>query len=164
MIWLREYENFLNNSDLIDQFGIYSDSDDFSILNETIEYENNLENLLINNDKQKKHLTTCKLYKFLNQPYHDVWYSFLRLSNESLNKNNQNSTENCPKILRFIIKIVFNNTLMWKNRIKVITDSRKIVNDYKTELNATIYEENAMFIDQMLSLKTSMIQVNFNFF
>lgn len=111
----------------------------------------------------RNNLNTCKLNEFLSLPFHSLWISFLRLSNETFpidnNELNQNSKKNCPKILRFIFTIAFKNTSTWKDRIEVITSCRKIASNYQNELNTTIWEENAMFIDQILSLKMSLIQV-----
>ncbi|PAV64924.1 hypothetical protein WR25_10558 isoform B [Diploscapter pachys] len=99
-------------------------------------------------DPFKANLTTTKLGQFLRSPFYEHWGPFMKVSN---------SSEGRLKIDRFWMTIAYQNTSSWETRIGLMEQWRSIVARYK-DLNATVWEPNGMFIDQMLSLRSTAVQ------
>ncbi|CAJ0561245.1 unnamed protein product, partial [Mesorhabditis spiculigera] len=91
-------------------------------------------------------LSYGKLEPFLNDTLRRQYQSFVKLTNSSSNP-----------IQRFSLVFVFEKLSSWEERIRLVEEWRGIVNSY-SEMNATIYDVNAMFVDQIISLKPLAMQ------
>lgn len=94
-------------------------------------------------DPLKTPMTLDKLPEFLRSPFYKHWSSFLR---RGLTENGQDIIE------QFWINVAYTETASWDTRIELMQQWRGIALRYK-DLNASVWEPNGMFVDQMLSLK-----------
>ncbi|CCD67927.1 SSD domain-containing protein [Caenorhabditis elegans] len=92
-------------------------------------------------DPYQANITTAKLPEFLKSPFFKHWDSFIHYHYE----------EGVIKLDRFMMNVAYDNTSSWDTRIQLMTDWRKVANNY-SDLNVTVWEPNGMFVDQMLSL------------
>ncbi|KIH59468.1 hypothetical protein ANCDUO_10294 [Ancylostoma duodenale] len=61
-------------------------------------------------------------------------------------------------VRKFSLVVVYENNTSWDDRIDLMLKWRAIVDRYP-KLNASVWNVNAMFVDQMLSLKSLTWQV-----
>ena len=61
-------------------------------------------------------------------------------------------------INQFMITIVYDRLTNWQERIDIMIKWREIAARYEKTLGASVWESNAMFVDQMLSLKQVSLQ------
>ncbi|KAK6018304.1 hypothetical protein OSTOST_16120, partial [Ostertagia ostertagi] len=89
-----------------------------------------------------------KLAGFLGNPLYKHHKAFLNLD--------YNQT---VSVRKFSLVVVYENNTSWDDRIDLMLKWRAIVDRYPS-LNASVWNVNAMFVDQMLSLKSLTWQVN----
>ncbi|KAK6726940.1 hypothetical protein RB195_004938 [Necator americanus] len=83
-----------------------------------------------------------KLAGFLGNPLYKHHKAFLKLDyNQSVS------------VRKFSLVVVYENNTSWDDRIALMLKWRAIVDKYP-KLNASVWNVNAMFVDQMLSLKS----------
>ena len=70
------------------------------------------------------------------------------------------SQSECPTVSKFIISFAFRDILGWDQRIELVQRARSIAakNSLALGLAVSVWEENNMFVDQMLSLHSVAIQ------
>uniref|UniRef100_A0A914ZN15 SSD domain-containing protein n=1 Tax=Parascaris univalens TaxID=6257 RepID=A0A914ZN15_PARUN len=135
LLWLRDYETFYEKGSLTDLFSLFGldvDSD---------------RRKSDNKDPTKTGLDYDKLDDFLESPFYVHWKTFMRVTR----------TSDGPRVSRFWFTVAYQNMSTWEQRIEIMQTWRKIASDHK-DLNATVWETNGMFVDQMLSLKSVAIQ------
>ncbi|EYC15948.1 hypothetical protein Y032_0035g3059 [Ancylostoma ceylanicum] len=95
------------------------------------------------NDEEhpEKDLDYNKLPGFLNSTLYKHHASFLNLD----------YSQDVP-IRKFSLVVVYKNTTSWNDRIHLMLSWRAIVDKYP-RLNASVWNVNSMYVDQMLSLK-----------
>ncbi|TKR58407.1 hypothetical protein L596_029855 [Steinernema carpocapsae] len=91
-----------------------------------------------------------KLEAFLDSPFYEHFKSFVKLER-------QPEAPHFPIVTRFWFNVAYENTSSWEDRIDLMIDWRNIAAKYP-DLNATVWEANGMFVDQMLSLKSVALQ------
>ncbi|KHN70711.1 Patched domain-containing protein 3 [Toxocara canis] len=133
MLWLRDYMTYWRDATLYD-FDFYEDSD--AIMSTTP----------FAVDPLKTGIDYSRLGEFLQSPIYKHWVSFMRLRNDT----------ELP-VEKFWLTVAYHNATSWNDRIELMQQWRVIVHSYK-RLNATVWEANSMFVDQMLSLKTLTLQ------
>ncbi|KAK6105478.1 Patched family protein [Brugia pahangi] len=141
LLWLRDYKTYWWEALLYD-FDYFSD-DNIALTTTASpisKYEANF---------GKEMLDYSKLNDFLFSPLYKHWKIFLKLRNDS----------NIP-VESFCFVVTYQNLTSWKERIELMQKWRSIANSYK-DLNASVWEANSMFVDQMLSLKTLAMQTCF---
>ncbi|VDK44810.1 unnamed protein product [Anisakis simplex] len=134
LLWLRDYKKYWKAASLYD-FDFYDDDD--IVKNASVAAVT---------DPLKTDFDYSRLNEFLLSPLYKHWASFMRL---------RNNTE--LKIEKFWLTVAYHNATSWNDRIQLMQQWRVIVQSYK-HLNATVWEANSMFVDQMLSLKTLTLQ------
>lgn len=140
LLWLRDYKTYWWEALLYD-FDYFSDDNIALTTTASIsKYEAN---------SGKEMLDYSKLNDFLFSPLYKHWKIFLKLRNDS----------NIP-VESFCFVVTYQNLTSWKERIELMQKWRSIANSYK-DLNASVWEANSMFVDQMLSLKTLAMQTCF---
>ncbi|VDK77195.1 unnamed protein product [Onchocerca ochengi] len=132
LLWLRDYRTYWSEAELYD-FDYFADdistTTALTILDQQTEYE-------------KQIIDYSKLNDFLFSPLYSHWKNFLKLGNDS----------DIP-VESFGFLVTYQNLTSWKERIELMQKWRHIANAYK-DLNASVWESNSFFVDQMLSLKT----------
>ncbi|VDK40280.1 unnamed protein product [Gongylonema pulchrum] len=134
LLWLREYQTYWQEVSLYD-FDYFTD-----------EAMTTTPKLSVKNGKET--IDYSKLNDFLFSPLHKHWKNFLKLRNDS----------DLP-VERFSFLVVYQNTTSWTERIELMQKWRSIAHSY-SDLNASVWEANSMFVDQMLSLKTLAMQAS----
>lgn len=129
LLWLRDYKRYWEEAKLYD-FDFYDDEKD----------QKN-----ISSSSQRK-MDYSKVDEFLQSPLYAHWAAFIRRGNSS----------EVP-IQKFWFSVAYHNATSWADRIELMRQWRIIADSYK-DLNATVWEANSMFVDQMLSLKTLTLQ------
>lgn len=92
-------------------------------------------------------ITLSKLSDFLESKVYRHWETFMRVRNHG----------NAPIVESFWLTVAYENTSQWETRIELMNQWRSIVKQYP-DLNASVWEPNGMFVDQMLSLKSGALQ------
>uniref|UniRef100_A0A915BS05 SSD domain-containing protein n=1 Tax=Parascaris univalens TaxID=6257 RepID=A0A915BS05_PARUN len=133
LLWLRDYEKYWIEATLYD-FDFYEDDE---VEKTTVPSEVNA---------VRTGLDYSRLNEFLQSPIYEHWAPFMRL---------RNNTE--LPVEKFWLTVAYHNATSWSDRIELMEQWRMIVNSYQ-QLNATVWEANSMFVDQMLSLKTLTLQ------
>uniref|UniRef100_A0A914CBG1 SSD domain-containing protein n=1 Tax=Acrobeloides nanus TaxID=290746 RepID=A0A914CBG1_9BILA len=127
ILWLRDYIEYINT---YEDFDYYSEN---GVPASSLEVTNNSET----------GVDYKRLKEFLASPIYKYYRSFMKL----------NDTNPDLPLSKFMFIITYHNTTSWDDRIDIVQKSRDIASRY-LEMNVTIWEANAMFVDQMLSLKT----------
>ncbi|CAG9541022.1 unnamed protein product [Cercopithifilaria johnstoni] len=138
LLWLRDYRTYWWEALLYD-FDYFSD-DTITLTTTTPQLSKQGANF------EKEMIDYSKLNDFLFSPLYKHWKNFLKLRNDS----------DIP-VKSFCFVVIYQNSTSWKERIELMQKWRSIVNSYK-DLNASVWEANSMFVDQMLSLKTLALQ------
>ncbi|VDK70846.1 unnamed protein product [Litomosoides sigmodontis] len=146
LLWLRDYKTYWWEALLYD-FDYFSD--DTAALTTTT--TTTTTRATSQTSKQgiklgKEMIDYSKLNDFLSSPIYKQWRNFLKLRNDS----------DVP-VESFCFVVTYQNSTSWKERIELMQKWRSIANSYK-DLNASVWEANSMFVDQMLSLKTLALQ------
>uniref|UniRef100_A0A914RBC4 SSD domain-containing protein n=1 Tax=Parascaris equorum TaxID=6256 RepID=A0A914RBC4_PAREQ len=128
LLWLRDYEKYWIEATLYD-FDFYEDDE---VEKTTVPSEVNA---------VRTGLDYSRLNEFLQSPIYKHWAP--------------NNTE--LPVEKFWLTVAYHNATSWSDRIELMEQWRMIVNSYQ-QLNATVWEANSMFVDQMLSLKTLTLQ------
>uniref|UniRef100_A0AC35TGZ3 SSD domain-containing protein n=1 Tax=Rhabditophanes sp. KR3021 TaxID=114890 RepID=A0AC35TGZ3_9BILA len=133
MVWIRDYQEYIKDND---GFALWEDFlDDNTYVkeekNETLDYSN--------------------LKGFLRSPIQKHWNAFIKLNQPNTFPTHQNP------ISKFWFLVAYKNIDSWDKRISLMIKWRQIADKYNS-LNVTVWESNAMFVDQMLSLKTLTMQ------
>ncbi|KAF8384299.1 ptr-5, partial [Pristionchus pacificus] len=135
LIWLRDYADYSTRGEpIVDLFSM--------MLGEM--RMTNTEKV----DPLATNMTLDKLDKFLASPFYKHWSSFLR---QGVNEHGERVID------QFWINVAYQNTSSWEVRIDLMEEWREIAARYK-DLNASVWEPNGMFVDQMLSLKGVAVQ------
>ncbi|GMT33947.1 hypothetical protein PFISCL1PPCAC_25244, partial [Pristionchus fissidentatus] len=135
LIWLRDYADYCaRGNPIIDVFA--------AMLGET--RMTNTERF----DPLSTNMPLDKLDAFLASPFFKHWSSFLR---QGVGKNGEKVID------QFWINVAYQNTSSWEIRIELMEEWRELAAKYK-DLNASVWEPNGMFVDQMLSLKGVAVQ------
>uniref|UniRef100_A0A0R3S1T8 SSD domain-containing protein n=1 Tax=Elaeophora elaphi TaxID=1147741 RepID=A0A0R3S1T8_9BILA len=139
LLWLRDYKTYWWEALLYD-FDYFSD--DTMALTTTTTSQVSKQGTKF----KKEMIDYSKLNDFLFSPLYKHWKNFLKLRNDS----------DIP-VESFCFVVTYQNSTSWKERIELMQKWRSIANSYN-DLNASIWEANSMFVDQMLSLKTLALQ------
>ncbi|EJD74178.1 hypothetical protein LOAG_18470 [Loa loa] len=153
LLWLRDYKTYWWEALLYD-FDYFSDDNIATTTTTTTTTITTTTTTTLRTSQISKHETKfekemidySKLNDFLFSPLYKHWKNFLKLRNDS----------NIP-VERFYFMVTYENSTSWKERIELMQKWRSIANAYK-DLNASVWEANSMFVDQMLSLKTLAMQ------
>ncbi|CAJ0953427.1 unnamed protein product, partial [Mesorhabditis belari] len=133
LIWLRDYYRYYHYGEPYDimslLFGVKAQKKEDPI------------------DPFVANVTYSKLDTFLKSPFYKHWEQFMKIAN----------TSNGPVVTCFWMTVAYCNTSSWETRIGLMEDWRALSYRYK-DLNATVWEPNGMFVDQMLSLKSVALQ------
>ncbi|KAK0405140.1 hypothetical protein QR680_017819 [Steinernema hermaphroditum] len=134
ILWVRDYKYYFENGDLLQSvlnFFSFDDGTNWQADTPTgYDYS--------------------KMDNFLDSPFYEHYKSFVKLERSPGN-------EKQPMVTRFWFNVAYENTSSWEDRIDLMTEWRTIAARY-SDLNATVWEANGMFVDQMLSLKTVALQ------
>uniref|UniRef100_A0AC34FR65 SSD domain-containing protein n=1 Tax=Panagrolaimus sp. ES5 TaxID=591445 RepID=A0AC34FR65_9BILA len=126
LLWLREYEIYFKKGDMVDElFGMlgFSGGNDTFISSST-------------------GIDFSKLESFLQSPFSQHWNAFLKIGHK----------DSKVYVTSFWFTVAYQNTSTWDARIELMREWREIASRY-ADMNVTVWEENAMFVDQMSSLK-----------
>uniref|UniRef100_A0A914Q133 SSD domain-containing protein n=1 Tax=Panagrolaimus davidi TaxID=227884 RepID=A0A914Q133_9BILA len=126
LLWLRDYETYFKKGDMVDAL---FDALGFSGNNETI-------------ISSLTGIDFSKLDAFLQSPFSQHWNAFLKVSNKGSQRY----------VTSFWFTVAYQNTSTWDARIELMKEWREIASRY-SDMNVTVFEENAMFVDQILSIK-----------
>ncbi|PAV84252.1 hypothetical protein WR25_16846 [Diploscapter pachys] len=128
MFWLRAYEKYFNGVG----------AEDFDYFDENTEVQKSSET---EKKPGKSGIDYSKLAHFLGSPLEKHHRAFLHLDyNQTI------------PVRSFSFMIVCNNQTTWDDRINVMLQWREIADRYPS-LNASVWNVNGMFVDQMLLLK-----------
>ncbi|CAJ0562984.1 unnamed protein product, partial [Mesorhabditis spiculigera] len=143
LVWLRDYYQYHANTWGYDQVsGIGNLNDDEARAAAAL-----FQFFVTEVDPRNTNVTYDKLDAFLKHPLYEHWTPFLQWANRS----------DGVHVNRFWLTIAYTNTSSWETRIALMQDWRQLIGKYHV-LNATVWEPNGMFVDQMLSLKTVALQ------
>uniref|UniRef100_A0A1I8ALK1 SSD domain-containing protein n=1 Tax=Steinernema glaseri TaxID=37863 RepID=A0A1I8ALK1_9BILA len=134
ILWVRDYKYYFEHGDILKSvlnFLSFDDGSDWQA-NTPTGYDYSM------------------MDNFLASPFYEHYKSFVKLE-RSANKSIP------PMVTRFWLTVAYENTSSWEDRIDLMTEWRTIASRY-SDLNATVWEANGMFVDQMLSLKTVALQ------
>lgn len=112
----------------------------------------------------QKQMDLCRLDDFLDLPFYLKWSAFVRIQRTKSVSNDHFfivfSESECPVVSKFIISFAFRDVLGWDQRIDLVQRARNIAtsNSLALGLAVSVWEENNMFVDQMLSLHSVAIQ------
>uniref|UniRef100_A0A914QCC3 SSD domain-containing protein n=1 Tax=Panagrolaimus davidi TaxID=227884 RepID=A0A914QCC3_9BILA len=126
LLWLRDYETYFKKGDMVDAL---FDALGFSGDNETI-------------ISSSTGIDFSKLDAFLQSPFSQHWNAFLKVSQKGSQRY----------VKSFWFTVAYQNTSTWDARIELMKEWREIASRY-SDMNVTVFEENAMFVDQILSIK-----------
>uniref|UniRef100_A0A914KGV6 SSD domain-containing protein n=1 Tax=Meloidogyne incognita TaxID=6306 RepID=A0A914KGV6_MELIC len=106
---------------------------------------------------EEKQINLSKLEQFLDLPFYSHWKASIKL---------QNSSNTSPTLSAFTLSFVYYNVSDWQIRINLMQQWRSIASRHSKNLNLSVWvcEENSLFVDQMLSLRSTTFQsfvVNF---
>ncbi|VDM53760.1 unnamed protein product [Angiostrongylus costaricensis] len=90
-------------------------------------------------------ITLNKLNDFLESKVYRHWEAFMRIRNYN----------DAPIVERFWLTVAYENTSQWETLLVANCS----INQYP-DLNASVWEPNGMFVDQMLSLKSGALQTS----
>uniref|UniRef100_A0A1I8BRH1 SSD domain-containing protein n=1 Tax=Meloidogyne hapla TaxID=6305 RepID=A0A1I8BRH1_MELHA len=109
-------------------------------------------NVIKDVDFQSKEINLCRLGQFLDLPFYSHWNASIKLQNISSN--------NCPILSAFTLSFAYYNVSNWQIRIELMQQWRSIASRHSKNLNLSvwIWEENSLFVDQMLSLGSTTFQ------
>ncbi|KAF8381085.1 hypothetical protein PRIPAC_70227, partial [Pristionchus pacificus] len=130
LIWLRDYADYTTRGE--------PEVDMFAMMMGEVKMSNT-EHV----DPLKTNMTLKKLDAFLASPFYKHWSSFLK---QGVDKSGERI------ITQFRVDVAYQNTTTWEIRIDLMVEFRDLVARYK-DLNASVWEHNGFFVDQMLSLK-----------
>ncbi|CAJ0964113.1 unnamed protein product, partial [Mesorhabditis belari] len=100
----------------------------------------------MSDEETESKLSYSKLKDFLNDTVRRQFQSFLRVD----------FSKPIP-VQKFSLVFAFENIISWDARITLVQQWRKILESYP-EMNATIYDVNGLFVDQIISLKPLTMQ------
>ena len=134
MSWWNDYKKYFDESNNDFDFDFHSDSgvaDDLGPLPKTgydLRY----------------------MKSFLDSPVYHHYLTTLRLNNITTDWKKM-------RIEKFTMTLVYAGIKDWQGRIDIMVKWREIAKRYET-LGAVVWETNAMFVDQMLTMKTFSLQ------
>ncbi|KAL3103258.1 hypothetical protein niasHS_002444 [Heterodera schachtii] len=144
LVWLRDFERFCRYEDdnlmKMERFIKELELGELAELNEETEEEKGAVN-------RTNEVTLCRLDQFLDMPFYSHWAPFIRQHVDSIT--------GCPSVHCFILVFAYQNVSGWDVRIELMQRWRAIAKAHSRRmpwLNFSVWEYNAQFVDQMLSL------------